>query len=651
VLFRTAVRNMFGPVFVYEVVRLGRRKSTIFLRLLYVLAVMAVLALMYFSWLEDVRYGSRGGFVNPTRQAEFAANFFYVFQVLQFAVVVLLTPATVAGAIADEKERKTLEFLLATDLAGQEIVFGKLAARVMTLLMYVLAGLPVVAFLQLFGGIDPDLLLAGTAGTVVTVVGLAAVSIVFSVNLRKPRDAIVLTYVAVTVYAILSAFVAAFALAMARESPMWGTFGVVGGATVEWSEVMTPLAAVADWVASGNALYTTIQYLESSRGVVTSAGVNAALLKLVSFWAVAAGLLLVVAVTRLRPVALRQSYGVTRRVRRDKQGREIGRWRARPSIGDDPMLWKELFADGSRGSCLGTALSVIVGLMIFAHPFSVVVMVVVLYTPGLRDLLDVRIPPEPITNLFRELPEVANVWCRVVTGVLSTLILLGAAVRGSGVVSGERDRDTWVSLISTPLTVSQMLWGKFFGVVLGQRRLMGALVAVWAISLAVGAVEPVMILVAAATLAVYTSAFAWLGILCSVTARKTLVATVRAILAAAFFGGGYLVVGAFCCVTPMALVAGPRELSGEPFTSFALVIVGLCPPLVMGWLPMQELRGESRDLLFFTGREAEIGPLAPAFGLVLWLTFAALLASWSFGLFAAAANRGDATRPSNPRET
>ena len=63
---------------------------------------------------------------------------------------VLLTPgAAVAIGLyeAYAKERKTLEFLFATDLKNREIIFGKLAARILTLLMYVVAGLPVLTLL------------------------------------------------------------------------------------------------------------------------------------------------------------------------------------------------------------------------------------------------------------------------------------------------------------------------------------------------------------------------------------------------------------------------------------------------------------------------------------------------------------------------
>src|SRR5215212_6606254 len=43
-----AVRGMFGPVFMYEVVRLGRKKLTVILRLLYVLCILVMMGLMYF---------------------------------------------------------------------------------------------------------------------------------------------------------------------------------------------------------------------------------------------------------------------------------------------------------------------------------------------------------------------------------------------------------------------------------------------------------------------------------------------------------------------------------------------------------------------------------------------------------------------------
>ncbi len=177
VVSREALRDLFGPVFTYEILRLGRRRLTFVLRFLYVLAIVGLLALLYATWMARIsRYGSLTT-VRPSELAGFAATFFEAFAAIQFAVALLLTPAYIAGSISDEKERRTLEFLLATDLKNREIIFGKLAARIANLLMYVLAGIPVLAFLQLFGGIDPELALSAAASTAITVLGLAALSI------------------------------------------------------------------------------------------------------------------------------------------------------------------------------------------------------------------------------------------------------------------------------------------------------------------------------------------------------------------------------------------------------------------------------------------------------------------------------------------
>src|SRR5262249_7488302 len=105
----------------------------------------------------------------------------------------------------DEKERKTLEFLLATDLGNREIVLGKLVARLANLTMLVLVGLPILSLIQFFGGIDPNFLLVSFAALGLTIASLASLGILSSVLLRRSRDAIVLTYLVIAAYVTLSA--------------------------------------------------------------------------------------------------------------------------------------------------------------------------------------------------------------------------------------------------------------------------------------------------------------------------------------------------------------------------------------------------------------------------------------------------------------
>src|SRR5262245_39826726 len=117
-----------------------------------------------------------------------------MFQILQYHTILNLTPAYTAGAIAEEKDRKTLEFLLATDLRDREIVLSKLAARLANLGLIVLTGLPILSLTQFLGGVDPNLVLAGFGFTALTLASLASFSILASAYFQKPRDAITVTY-------------------------------------------------------------------------------------------------------------------------------------------------------------------------------------------------------------------------------------------------------------------------------------------------------------------------------------------------------------------------------------------------------------------------------------------------------------------------
>ena len=70
-------------------------------------------------------------------------------------MILFLTPAFLAGAIAEDRQRKVLFYLLASPLSGAEIVLGKVAARLINLVVLVLVGLPVMSLCLFLGGIDP----------------------------------------------------------------------------------------------------------------------------------------------------------------------------------------------------------------------------------------------------------------------------------------------------------------------------------------------------------------------------------------------------------------------------------------------------------------------------------------------------------------
>ena len=201
VLLRRGWFRLIGPMLFYDLVRIARRSRYFWVRCLYVLLLSLLLGWVYLLWY----LASNTGGLRPNQMASFAESFFYTFIIVQFIMVVVLTPAYTAGAIAEEKERKTLEFLLATDLRNREIVLSKLLSRLANLTLLVLAGLPILSFLQFLGGVDPNLVLAGFAATGMTMFSLAGLSILNSVLAKRPRDAIALTYLGAAAYLMLSA--------------------------------------------------------------------------------------------------------------------------------------------------------------------------------------------------------------------------------------------------------------------------------------------------------------------------------------------------------------------------------------------------------------------------------------------------------------
>jgi hypothetical protein len=152
-------RNGMGlvpsPVFVYEWITSTRRWQVYALRSLFVLGLLVATMLIGLS-REAVE---SGGPARLRALAEVGERLFVAVVGTQLTLVLLAAPAATAGAICLDRSRGTLTHLLVTDLSDREIVLGKLAARLVPVLVMIAATLPVMALLTLLGGVDPDALL------------------------------------------------------------------------------------------------------------------------------------------------------------------------------------------------------------------------------------------------------------------------------------------------------------------------------------------------------------------------------------------------------------------------------------------------------------------------------------------------------------
>ncbi|MCA9180142.1 MAG: ABC transporter permease, partial [Planctomycetales bacterium] len=137
-----------GPVFSRELITAPRRPKLFLYRSVYASVLFGV---MCTAWL--VMTGTQT-IRNIDDMARFGLTLFQILGPLQLAIVAFIAALSTASAVAQEKDRKTLILLLLTRLNNSELVLGKLFSSLLQVLVMLLAGLPVFAFLVLFGGIS-----------------------------------------------------------------------------------------------------------------------------------------------------------------------------------------------------------------------------------------------------------------------------------------------------------------------------------------------------------------------------------------------------------------------------------------------------------------------------------------------------------------
>jgi ABC-type Na+ efflux pump permease subunit len=86
--------------------------------------------------------------------AWFGAAVTQILAPLQLSVALPFSALLVASAVALEKDRKTLELLLMTNLSNTELVLGKLAAGMLNVVVVVAGALPVLMLVSLLGGVS-----------------------------------------------------------------------------------------------------------------------------------------------------------------------------------------------------------------------------------------------------------------------------------------------------------------------------------------------------------------------------------------------------------------------------------------------------------------------------------------------------------------
>jgi len=513
-----------------------------------------------------------------------------------------------AWSIARERDRRTLEFLFATPMTNAEIVLGKLASCLVMACATMAAGLPVILLLHVLGGIDLRLIAlcyAGFASSILFLISLAIWISVEASDIRLATAAYLLGAIAWSV----GPFSVAFVL------PRFGIRMPESVAAANGWLVLSSPVLVAFHLATGLNSWAQFSYIVG---------------RMIALQLLGAGFLSIGAIARLR-LAQRTLVSGDQRARGRQARRPVWQFRLRPPVGDDPILWREIHTTRGNGPMKAVGVLVNVGLLAalayatcyFARPA-----VFEVWRHGYGS--GVTTSERPEFNLFvrmfvprggGNLPsDVArtefNLFLRYVTSLITLLLTLIIAVSAAEAIAWERRKETWNSLLATPMSARAILQSALLATIWRIRQPIALLGVLWSMGLLAGAIHPLGYPLAMLNLAASVWFFAVCGVLASVRAlgraaaagysfnlvSLTLLFLALPFLLPARFNSVLLGAGSHLFVGWMSLVSyrdvraalhyavyPPLEWMGigtgeGPLWALAACALGIVAPAVGGWL-------------------------------------------------------------------
>jgi ABC-type transport system involved in multi-copper enzyme maturation permease subunit len=391
-----------GPVFVHESIAATRRWQVYALRSLFLLSLLGALGVVWlFVCLEE---GMPVGSISVKDLAEGGEYFFYAIATTQLVVVLLVAPATTAGAIGLDRARGNLTHMLATELTNSEIVLGKLAARLLPVAAIVIATIPVLAISGLLGGVIFEAIVSLTVITLALAIFGCALALAISVRATKTHEVLMAVY-GIEALWILSPLV--FEILAPNGTPDW--LVAINPFVLAWAPYAWPNYVSAGWVA----------------------GVLAGML-------VISAVVVAYAVLRVRAEAARGPAPSVSRLtsRLAEWNRRLFWWRPGPSVDKDPVLWREW----RRGRPSRLAM-IVWGIFIALSIAGVIDGIVT----------------------FADNPRTGSEILMAVNGLYATFGLLLVSLFAPTVLAEERVRGSLDVLLTTPLPTHRIVLAKWWG--------------------------------------------------------------------------------------------------------------------------------------------------------------------------------------------
>jgi ABC-2 type transport system permease protein len=215
---RFEVRN---PVLRRELLERWRGRRAVTALTIYLALLIGGIALLRVAGTFGLREMAMGGWGPPPTSTGPLLGRFLLDNILGgvLSLVLFVTPAYAAAAIAGERERRTLGLLRITLVRPRSIVLGKLGVSSAWITVLVIASAPIAASAFVLGGSSLGDLLRGLLVILVVATSVAAMALWVSSRARRTTGAVVATY-ALVLFLVVGTLFTAFAEFAAQRFEM-----------------------------------------------------------------------------------------------------------------------------------------------------------------------------------------------------------------------------------------------------------------------------------------------------------------------------------------------------------------------------------------------------------------------------------------------
>jgi ABC-2 type transport system permease protein len=213
----------------------------------FVVLTIHLLVVAGFAWMiESIAERSMNSGFNSSvsASADIGRALFTGLIMLLTLIVLVLAPASTAGAISLEREKQTLDLLTTTPISSLAIILGKLLSALSWVFLLLLASIPVAALVFTFGGVGPEDLVRAYVVLFATAIAFGSMGLFVSAFVKRTQAATVINLVMTIVLTAGATFVFVFWSAMTANGLLPNQPGAVRDTSLIATLTRRPPAAL-----------------------------------------------------------------------------------------------------------------------------------------------------------------------------------------------------------------------------------------------------------------------------------------------------------------------------------------------------------------------------------------------------------------------